>query len=214
MRRAPPLPLHPAPANRRGVAERPLRAPGRRPARPELDRETLALAQRGDRAAQRALIERYRRPVSAIVARTLGGQGDRALVEDLTQDTFLRVLQALTSFDLERSTRPSSWILTIARRRAIDELRRRRRVIVDFDDDRTADAGASTDRLAERRRLAARLDAALAELAPDFRAVFLLREAEELSYDEIAARLGVRKGTVKSRLSRARSAMREHLAAA
>ena len=51
-------------------------------------------------------------------------------------------------------------------------------------------------------------------VAPDFRAVLILREAEELSYDEIAARLGLRKGTVKSRLSRARSAMREHLVAA
>ena len=152
--------------------------------------------------------------MAAVISRTLGGRGDRALVEDLTQDTFLRVLQALASFDLERSTRPSSWILTIAKRRTIDELRRRRRVVVDFDDERSVDVDASAEQLAERRRLAARLDAALAELAPDFRAVLILREAEELSYDEIAARLGLRKGTVKSRLSRARSAMREHLVAA
>lgn len=212
MRRAHPLPLHPAPRPRRLDRPRPAARQGQ--PRPELDRDTLARAQAGDRAAQRALIERYRRPVAAVISRTLGGRGDRALVEDLTQDTFLRVLQALASFDLERSTRPSSWILTIAKRRTIDELRRRRRVVVDFDDERSVDVDASAEQLAERRRLAARLDAALAELAPDFRAVLILREAEELSYDEIAARLGLRKGTVKSRLSRARSAMREHLVAA
>src|SRR5260221_14313014 len=64
--------------------------------RDELDELTLARAQRGDEAAARALVERYQRRVFALLSRMLGGQ--RALVEDLAQETFLRVFRALPGF--------------------------------------------------------------------------------------------------------------------
>lgn len=86
---------------------RPPRTRARADAR-ELDRAALARAQAGDRRAQRALIDRYQRPVAALIARMLRGLGGRALVEDLVQETFLRVLRGLAGFDPESPTRPSS----------------------------------------------------------------------------------------------------------
>ena len=66
--------------------------PPRRPQRsPELDELTVASAQRGNSRARRALVERYQRPVLALVSRMLRGRGEAALVEDVAQETFLRV---------------------------------------------------------------------------------------------------------------------------
>src|SRR5687768_11343124 len=82
----------------------------------ELDDAVLRRAQRGDEAAFRALVEQYQRPVHALVWRMLAGSGVRHRVEDLTQETFLRVYRALPRFDPGGAARLSSWILTIAAR--------------------------------------------------------------------------------------------------
>src|SRR5690349_21305814 len=97
-------------------------APGRRRP-PELDELTLARAQRGDEASCRSMVGRYQGPVFAMLGRRLGSDG---LVEDLAQETFLRVFRALPGFRPAGRARLSSWILTIATRLALDELRRRR----------------------------------------------------------------------------------------
>src|SRR3954447_21718894 len=89
----------------------------------ELDEVSLARAQRGDRAAQAVLVERYQRPVFALLSRMVGR--DRAAVEDLAQETFLRALRALPRFSLQGPARLSTWILTIATRLALDQLRRK-----------------------------------------------------------------------------------------
>src|SRR5215213_1464126 len=89
----------------------------------ELDEVTLARAQRGDRAAQAMLVERYQRPVFALLSRMVGRE--RALVEDLAQETFLRVLRSLAGFTVNGPARLSTWIVTIATRLALDHLRRR-----------------------------------------------------------------------------------------
>lgn len=173
----------------------------------ELDPAAIARAQGGDRAAQRALLDRYQGRVAAFLARRLSDRG-RDVIEDLTQDVFLRVFRALPSFELEGRARLSTWILTIASRRAIDELRRRR-VIVDFDEESAPARGLQSPELClDQRALSLRLWAAIAGLAPAHRAILVLREVEELAYDEIAARQGIDLGTVKSRLSRARAALR------
>jgi RNA polymerase sigma-70 factor (ECF subfamily) len=98
---------------------------------PELDELTLARAQRGDARAQQQLIERYQRPVFALLHRMLTRPGARTgdAVEDVAQEVFLKVLRALPSFDRAGPAKLSTWILTIASRRAIDELRRRQRAL-------------------------------------------------------------------------------------
>jgi RNA polymerase sigma-70 factor (ECF subfamily) len=177
----------------------------------ELDELTLARAQRGDRAAQTALIERYQRPVFSLLSRMLRGQ--RTLTEDLAQDTFLRVLRALPGFDVGGRARLSTWVLTIATRLALDHLRRREPPLTLPTDDGTIPSHLpQPDQDADRRVLAAALARAVEELGAPFRAAFLLREVHGLSYEQIALALEIDPGTVKSRLARARAALQAALA--
>jgi RNA polymerase sigma-70 factor, ECF subfamily len=179
--------------------------PQRESAPAELDDVTLARAQRGDDAACRALVERYQRPVFALLGRMCGCE--RA--EDLAQETFLRVFAALARFDQAGPARLSTWIITIATRLALDELRRRPLRTVELDDRLASPIRA--DESAERRALRVALRRAIAELGPDQRAVVLLREVHGLEYEAIARALEIDLGTVKSRLARARAALRTAL---
>jgi len=179
---------------------------------PELDEVTVVSAQRGSMRAKRALVERYQRPVLALVSRLLRGYGDSALIEDVAQETFLRVFRALPKFDRNGPARLSTWILTIACHRSIDELRRRRLDVHPLEHG-PSDLAANdrADENAERRMLARVLDRAIDALAPEYKATFILREVHGLEYAEIAAILDIDLGTVKSRLNRARTRLREAL---
>jgi RNA polymerase sigma-70 factor (ECF subfamily) len=180
---------------------------------PELDEVTVVSAQRGSLRAKRALVERYQRPVLALVSRLLRGYGDSALVEDVAQETFLRVFRALPNFDRSGPARLSTWILTIACHRSIDELRRRRLETSPLDAG-PGDVAANdrADENAERRMLSRVLDRAIEGLAPEYKATFVLREVHGLEYAEIASILDIDLGTVKSRLNRARTRLRDALA--
>lgn len=91
-----------------------------------MDDLTLARAQRGDRRAQTALINAYADPVHRAVFRILAGRSE--LVEDVTQEAFLKVIKGLPRFDVRGSATLKTWVLTIAARTAIDAGRRARRV--------------------------------------------------------------------------------------
>jgi RNA polymerase sigma-70 factor (ECF subfamily) len=179
-----------------------------------LEERTLRRAQAGDRAAQAALIERYQQPVFALLWRIAGPE--RAVVEDLAQETFLRVLGALPRFEPEGKARLITWILTIATRLAINHTRSYASL------GRAAHqvpppggipaALLPPDQDAERRSLGAALVSAIDALGPQYRAAFLLREVHGLRYEEIADALDVDVGTVKSRLSRARALLQRALA--
>jgi RNA polymerase sigma-70 factor (ECF subfamily) len=175
-----------------------------------LDELTLRRAQRGEEPAWRALIERYRVPVHAVIWRLLAGR-QRHRVEDLVQETFVRVLRALPEFDPAGPASLTTWMLTIAARLALNEQRRPEHAALT---DEPAASGERADAGAERKRLAAAIQAGVAQLPAIQRAVFVLREYHDLDYAEIAEVLEVDIGTVKSRLSRARSALRAHLEAA
>lgn len=168
-------------------------------------------AQKGERAACRELVTRYERPVFALLSRLFYPNRDRALVEDLAQETFLRLFRALPEFSLAGPARLSSFILTIATRLGIDELRRRRPPLVSLDAAATEPAAERADAASERRDQRAALERAIAELAPEYRATFLLREVHELDYADIGRALDIDVGTVKSRLSRAREKLRAAL---
>jgi RNA polymerase sigma-70 factor (ECF subfamily) len=169
---------------------------------------TLARAKRGDSRARRDLVERYQVPVFALLSRMLRTR-DRAAVEDLAQETFLRVFVALPRFEPKGPARLSTWVLKIASNLAIDELRKRRPETVAVDASAVQiPAEARADAQAERRLLAAVLERAVDELPPEFRAAFVLREVHQLEYAEIASTLELDLGTVKSRLSRARKRLR------
>jgi RNA polymerase sigma-70 factor (ECF subfamily) len=176
----------------------------------ELDDATLRRAMRGDADATRRMVELYQGRVFALVSRMLSGRG-RATIEDIAQDTFLAVFRQLAQFDPRGTAKLSTWILTIAARRAIDEVRKQRPVLL-AEPERDRASEARSDERTQRRELALVIEAALRDLSPELRAAFLLREYHDLDYAEIATALQIDLGTVKSRLSRARSGLRERLA--
>lgn len=176
-----------------------------RPVEP-IDELMLRRAQRGDERAWRDLIARFQRPVHALIHRLLVGRA-RHRVEDLTQETFVRVLRALPKFDPSGPASLSTWILTIATRLTLNEMRRPESSALEHE----PASRDRTDASSERQRLGAAIAAGMAALPDAQRAVLVLREYHELEYAEIADVLELDVGTVKSRLSRARTALRDHL---
>ena len=173
------------------------------------DELTLRRAQRGDQRAWRDLIDRYQHPIHALIWRLLAGRA-RHRVEDLTQETFVRVLRALPKFDPAGPAKLSTWMLTIATRLALNEMRRPEAASLDDD----APGPDRLDTSLDRKRLGAAIATGVAALSDAHRAVLVLREYHDLDYTEIADVLELDVGTVKSRLARARAALREHLVAA
>src|SRR5512143_3544119 len=110
-----------------------------------LDELTLRRAQRGDEQAWRALIARFQPPVHALIWRLLVGRA-RHRVEDLVQETFVRVLRALPGFDLAGSASLSTWILTIATRLTLNELRRPEPAALDVEPPAVERADQATER--------------------------------------------------------------------
>ncbi len=164
------------------------------------------------------IVERYQSRLLNFVYRTVG---DRERAEDLVQEVFVRVYRHLARFD--RSKKFSTWIYTIASNLAKNELRNRaRNPLVLFqtmtsgweDEDRPLefeDPTARPDDAFDRRHLRELVDAAVRRLPVHHRQVFILRELEGRSYEEIAELTRCNLGTVKSRLNRARSAFAEIL---
>jgi RNA polymerase sigma-70 factor (ECF subfamily) len=135
------------------------------------------------------------------------GRHDEA--EDLAQDVFLKLFKSLQTFD--RRANFSTWLISVSRNLCIDHYRsmRREHDAVTHDVDASTLASASTTDsplvLLERRDRVSLLRAALDRLAPALRMAVMLRDIQELSYQEIAERLGVPEGTVKSRINRGRT---------
>ena len=189
-----------------------LRLPVPKPA--ELEPATVEAARRGESWAQALVVERYAKPVWSLVCRVLGRAGRRTWADDATQDALVAALRSLPRFRTEGPTSLTSWVLTIAARTAIDVLRRHRE-LVPVDEGASASQTVSEyrpDRSAEQRSLGRAIENAVEQLAPEIRATFVLRAYHELEYAEIAEALAVDLGTVKSRIWRARAALKDLLA--
>lgn len=177
---------------------------------PPDEADLVAAAARGEPAAFRALVRRYERAVFSQLRCVLLPSGRTSLVEDLAQETFLRAFRALPRYIGDGRAKFSTWLLTIATRLALNELRRRQGVLFDFG---TMDAQPATkgDPRRDAALLGRGIEAAVMSLSPPLRAAFLLRELHGFEYAEVATALDVDLGTVKSRLSRARARLREVL---
>ena len=140
--------------------------------------------------------------------------GNRADAEDLTQETFIRVFRSLSSFTPGTF---EGWLHRITTNLFLDQARRRTRIRMDsLGDDAERLPGApglgSPERGFEHANLDLDVQSALDALSPEFRAAVVLCDIEGLSYEEIAVTLGVKLGTVRSRIHRARAQLRESLA--
>jgi RNA polymerase sigma-70 factor (ECF subfamily) len=174
-----------------------------------LDELTLRRAQHGDPRAWRALIEHHQQAVHALIWRMLAGRA-RHRAEDLAQETFVRVLRALPKFDPSGPAKLSTWILTIAARLTLNELRRPELASLPGLESEPA-SHERVEASIDRRRLGTAIAEGVGKLSDANRAVLVLREYHDLDYAEIAEVLELDVGTVKSRLARARAALREHL---
>ena len=172
------------------------------------DDALVAQAQQGDRRALDQLLARHYDRVYAVCRRVTGDDSDAA---DAAQEAMISVVRHLASFDA-RSTF-GTWIYRIATNSSLDELRRRRRRPVPTAHSSAADE--PVDQRAEERfgAIADRpaLDAALADLAEDFRVAVVLRDVADLDYADIADILAIPVGTVKSRIARGRATLARSL---
>lgn len=182
-----------------------------RPPTPEVVDLVLARAQQGDAAACRVLVQRHQRRVLGQLRAMLVPAGRGQLVEDLAQETFLRAFRALPRFRGDGRASLATWLVTIATRVALNELRRRPPVVEKLDTVTEA-LPRPDESVAERHASARAIEQAVADLSPAYRGAFLLRELHGLDYSEIAEVLRIDVGTVKSRLSRARARLRAALA--
>jgi RNA polymerase sigma-70 factor (ECF subfamily) len=175
----------------------------------------------GEYRAFEEIVSRYHVRLINFVYRTIG---DREKAEDLVQEVFIRVYRHLHRFD--RGKKFSTWVYTIASNLAKNELRNRsRNPLVLFqaikrnwdDEDRPLqfeDSASRPDDLFRKRHLREAVEAAVARLPEHHRQVFVLRELEGKSYEEIAEITGCNLGTVKSRLNRARTSFADIIAPA
>jgi RNA polymerase sigma-70 factor (ECF subfamily) len=159
----------------------------------------------GDQLAWEQIVRQNWRKVFNVAYKFVGKHDE---AEDLTQDIFLKIFKALASFD--RRANFQTWIISISRNLCIDHYRsvRKERQTIARDVDSSELQPVAKERgpyaQAEHQDLRAQLRAALETLPLALRTAVVLRDLHELSYQEIADRLGLPEGTVKSRINRGR----------
>ncbi|MBK6495977.1 MAG: sigma-70 family RNA polymerase sigma factor [Gemmatimonadetes bacterium] len=173
----------------------------------------------GDERAFGELVRRYQVRLLNFIFRMIG---DRERAEDLVQEAFVRVHRHLHRFDQSRKF--STWLYTIGSNLAKNELRNRARSPLVFHESSRApgehegrtlefeDSRSRPDDLFANRHLRELVEATVARLSPHHRIVFVLRELEGKSYEDIAEVTNTNLGTVKSRLNRARTSFQQMIA--
>ena len=173
----------------------------------ETDAELVRAVRRGSREAAGRLAERYLRACCAVA---LSIAGEVAGAEDISQDAFVYAIERID--DCRHPDRFGAWLLQIARNRARNYVRDRKGgQVVPLEDVAVASRAPSPARQAEQAEVRERLLAALAELPEDRREVVLLHDLEGWTHREIAERMDLAPGTVRSHLHHARRKLREML---
>lgn len=178
------------------------------------DEVLVQRAQNGDKAALSELIGRYERRTYNLAFRLMGNHADAS---DAAQEALVRVYTRLHNFRGDSAF--STWLFRVATNTCLDELRRRGRLrTTSLDNPLATDEGELPRQVdvdpegptehAERREVQAAVQRAINRLPEEYRVVVVMRDLQDLPYQEIAAELGTSLGTVKSRLHRARLALR------
>jgi RNA polymerase sigma-70 factor (ECF subfamily) len=177
------------------------------------EQELISKSRAGDVEAFNSLVERYERLVYNVVLRMMG---DSAAAEDVTQDAFLSAYRAIGKF---RGGSFKAWLLRIATNCCRDRFRAAQRsralsldaLMLEAEPPFLADGSESPEEYALRRELGRTLGEGLRTLPEDQRLVVILCDIQELSYEEAAEAAGCSLGTVKSRLNRGRTRLRDYM---
>lgn len=178
----------------------------------ELQEQLIQRCLSGDESAWEGIVRAYWKRVFNIAYKFVGRYDD---AEDLTQEVFVRLLRALPTWDRRASF--DTWLSSVSRNHCIDHYRRLRRENarfthdVDPDDLYIEDPLGRPDVALEAESDVALVRQALAQLSPTLRDAVALRDVHELSYEDIAARLKLPEGTVKSRINRGRQELGRYL---
>ena len=169
--------------------------------------ELVRKCRAGDGAAWETIVVTYSRRVFNLAYRFTS---NREAAEDLTQDVFVRIYRTLDQFDARQGDL-QNWLMRLARNLVIDDYRRKQR---NPQNSHAEDVDEHTFHLRaeqptpqgemERRELSAQVQSAIDKLPSDLRTCVILRDIEELSYQEIVELLKIPEGTVKSRINRGR----------
>ena len=181
------------------------------------EQELVKKSMEGDTQAFEKLVLQYQNKVYALSFRYMGNEDD---AYDMSQEVFLKAFRSLKTFKGNSSF--GTWIFRITTNVCLDELRRRKRRIVPLSLDEAAvtsrgsevereivDPSPPVDRVYEQKELSQYIQGLLDQMKPEHKAVIVLRDSMDLSYGQIAYVLNCSVGTVKSRLSRARSILRK-----
>jgi RNA polymerase sigma-70 factor (ECF subfamily) len=167
---------------------------------------------KGSEDAFTTLFDRYQGRIYNVVFRVLG---EAAECEDVVQDVFMKVIRNIDSFNEQSSL--YTWLYRIAVNAAVDTKKKfgpRKMAPLHDKEGKSQELPSETeapDQAPQRREMAGLLRENLDQLSEDHRTILILREFEGLSYNEIAETLGCSKGTVESRLYRARNRLRERM---
>ena len=169
--------------------------------------ELVRRCRKGDGAAWEEIVQSYSRRIYNLAYR-FTSRADAA--EDLTQEVFIRVYRSLDQYDSKQGDL-QNWLMRLARNLIIDDYRRRQRAPQNAHADDLEDhtyhlksKSGSVHTEMERRELGKQVQSGIDKLSPDLRTCVILRDIEELSYQEIVDLLKIPEGTVKSRINRGR----------
>ncbi len=173
----------------------------------ESDEVLIGRVKKGDCDAFGPLVERYKMPLYKVMYRMVYNRDD---AEDLVEEAFIKAFRAISRFEIGRPF--FTWLCRIAVNNAINFLKKERRAKVQpietLEYKLTAKKGNPVE-MTREKLLQEKITTAMAKLPEDYRTILILRVEEEFSYDEISKILKVPKGTVMSRLARARQRLKE-----
>ncbi|MEN6462265.1 MAG: sigma-70 family RNA polymerase sigma factor [Syntrophomonas sp.] len=183
------------------------------------DAELVKKCLQGDTQAFEELVTRYQDKIYALSFRYMGNEDD---AYDMAQESFIKAYRSMRSFKGDAGF--GTWLYRITTNVCLDELRHRKRRLVPLSLDEplairdgdevekeVADPSPTADILYEQKEFSHYIQSILSQIKTEHRAAIILRDMMELTYEEIAEVLNCSVGTVKSRLSRARNALRKKL---
>ena len=175
----------------------------------DTEKQWIAEAKAGDKDAFAKLVEKYKKPVYSVCYRMLGTP---TAAEDAAQEAFIRAYMAIDRYDPSRSF--ATWVLSIASNYSIDQLRKKKVIILSMDNEKHAwlappDPGPSPEKAALEKEKFGQIQSLLTSLNEVDRAAVILQYWHDYSYEQIAETLDLSSSAVKSRLFRARQLMAE-----